>query len=42
VALEWFWSAPKSLIFNALPNITQTLDFQQFYASFGAGRVGQG
>jgi len=30
------------LDFQRFANITQTLDFQCFYASLGAGRVGQG
>jgi hypothetical protein len=30
------------LDFQRFANIKQVLDFQQFYASLGAGRVGQG
>ncbi len=40
VALQWLFSAEKSLTFNDLPNITQMLDFQRFCsAGWVKGRV---
>jgi len=42
VALVWLWCKCQILDFQRFANITQTLDFQRFYASLGAGWVGQG